>query len=181
VTLRLIGKRVVLRDFAMGDVDDVAAIVGDPRVTATLSFEPRSRDQAEAMIAGVLKRIHDEPRTEYYLAVTRPDVDAVVGFCRLEVRAHQAAKLGVAIHADHWHQGLASDACRTALDFGFGPALALHRITAAIGPDNSASLRLVAHLGFTFEGRLREHVFTHDAWRDSLLYSVLVHEWKFRR
>jgi RimJ/RimL family protein N-acetyltransferase len=29
----------------------------------------------------------------------------------------------------------------------------------------------------TYEGRLRDHVHTNGAWRDSLLYSVLAHEW----
>jgi hypothetical protein len=32
-------------------------------------------------------------------------------------------------------------------------------------------------LGFTYEGRLRDHVFTNRVWRDSLLHSILDHEW----
>jgi ribosomal-protein-alanine N-acetyltransferase len=28
------------------------------------------------------------------------------------------------------------------------------------------------------EGRLRDHVFTNGAWRDSILYSLLAHEWE---
>jgi ribosomal-protein-alanine N-acetyltransferase len=78
--------------------------------------------------------------------------------------------------ADHWGRGYATDAVRTMLDFGFG-MLDLHRVTAAIGPDNAASLALAQKLGFTFEGRLRDHVFTNGAWRDSLLYSILSREW----
>jgi RimJ/RimL family protein N-acetyltransferase len=62
-------------------------------------------------------------------------------------------------------------------EFGF-TQLDLHRIQAACGPDNRASQRLLARLGFTPEGRMRDHVFTNGAWRDSLLYSVLVHGWQ---
>jgi ribosomal-protein-alanine N-acetyltransferase len=62
------------------------------------------------------------------------------------------------------------------LDFAFGP-LGLHRVSAAIGPDNSASIAVVKRLGFAHEGRLRDHVFTNGAWRDSELYSVLAPEW----
>jgi RimJ/RimL family protein N-acetyltransferase len=29
----------------------------------------------------------------------------------------------------------------------------------------------------TYEGRIRDHVYTNGRWRDSLLYSVLVNEW----
>ena len=28
------------------------------------------------------------------------------------------------------------------------------------------------------EGRIRDHVFTNNSWRDSELYSVLVNEWR---
>ena len=36
---------------------------------------------------------------------------------------------------------------------------------------------MVKRLGFSYEGRIRHHVFTNDAWRDSLLYSFLTAEW----
>jgi ribosomal-protein-alanine N-acetyltransferase len=62
------------------------------------------------------------------------------------------------------------------ITFGFA-TLGLHRITAAVGPDNAPSITVVKKLGFTREGRLRDHVFTNGAWRDSELYSILVHEW----
>jgi [ribosomal protein S5]-alanine N-acetyltransferase len=51
--------------------------------------------------------------------------------------------------------------------------LDLHRVTAAIGPDNVGSLALIERVHFTYEGRLRDHVHTNGAWRDSLLYSIL--------
>jgi RimJ/RimL family protein N-acetyltransferase len=54
--------------------------------------------------------------------------------------------------------------------------LELHRVTAAIGPDNDASLAVVRKIGFLAEGQLRDHVFTNGTWRDSLLYSILSDE-----
>ena len=33
----------------------------------------------------------------------------------------------------------------------------------------------------TYEGRIRDHVFTNGAWRDSLLYSLLAGEWAPRQ
>jgi ribosomal-protein-alanine N-acetyltransferase len=54
--------------------------------------------------------------------------------------------------------------------------LELHRITAAIGPDNAPSIAVVKKLGFTREGRLRDHVLTNGAWRDSEFYSILMHD-----
>lgn len=177
VSLR--GKRVVLREFTVDDVDQVLALVGDDRVTAWLSFDSRSRAEADAMVAGTVQRARAEPRSEYYLAVALPADDELVGFARLGLDGVNAAKLGYAVHADKWGQGYATEAVRAMLDFGFGQ-LGLQRISAAIGPDNAASIAVVQRLGLQYEGCIRHHVHTNGAWRDSLLYSVLVEEWGAR-
>jgi RimJ/RimL family protein N-acetyltransferase len=62
------------------------------------------------------------------------------------------------------------------IDFGF-QELKLHRISAAMGPDNATSVAIVRRLGMTYEGRIRDHVYTNGQWRDSLLYSILADEW----
>ena len=46
-----------------------------------------------------------------------------------------------------------------------------------MGPGNTASIAIVRRLGMTYEGRIRDHVYTNGQWRDSLLYSVLADEW----
>ena len=175
--LRLSGQRVVLREFTLDDVDDALKIIGDDRVTRFLSFDSRSRDEAQAMIEGAVRRAQESPRTEFYLGVARPDDDSVIGFARLAFAGVKAGKLGYAIAADEWGQGYATDAARTLTDFAFH-VLQLHRVSAAIGPENTASITLVDRLGFTREGVLRDHVFTNGSWRDSVLYSVLEHEWQ---
>ena len=90
-------------------------------------------------------------------------------------RSVQAAHLGYAIAADHWGHGHATDAARTLVKFAF-EQLELHRVSAAIGPENLASVAVVKRLGFSYEGRIRHHVFTNNEWRDSLLYSILTTE-----
>ena len=97
------------------------------------------------MIDGTIKRAQLVPRTEYYLAVTLPD-DQFIGFARLGLNGVKAAKLGYAIAADHWGHGYATDATRAIVEFGFA-TLGLHRISAAIGPDNAASIAVAERLG----------------------------------
>lgn len=174
--VQLTGSRVILREFYADDLDRVMTVVGDDRVTEKLSFDTRSREQAAEMLNGILDRAKQDPRTEYYLAAATAD-DGLIGFVRLELNGVQAAKLGGAGAADYWGRGYAFDAARTMMDFGFRE-LKLHRISAAMGPDNAASIALVRRLGMAYEGRIRDHVYTNGQWRDSLLYSVLAHEWK---
>lgn len=128
-----------------------------------------------AMVDGIVRRQAQEPRSEYYLAICTQQTE-LVGFCRLGLSGVQAGKLGYAIRADQWGHGYATEAVRIMLDFGFHQ-LELHRISAAIGPNNAASIAVAHHLGFRHEGCLRDHVHTNGAWRDSLLYSLLAHEW----
>jgi ribosomal-protein-alanine N-acetyltransferase len=177
--IRLTGQKIVLREFRPDDVGAVHAVVGDDRVTSWLSFESRDRTQAETMVYGAIKRARDPRRAEYYLAVAPHSTEQLVGFVRLALDGIAAGKLGYAIGADHWGNGYASEATSLLVTFGF-ETLQLHRISAAIGPENNASIAVAARLGMSYEGRIRHHVRTNGEWRDSLLYSVLVDEWRRR-
>ncbi|MEU8240171.1 GNAT family protein [Actinoplanes missouriensis] len=170
----LTGRVVTLREFREDDAASSLAVIGDDRVTQWLSFDSRGPAEADAMVRGAVARAKRDPRDEYYLAI---EVErGFAGFVRLGFSGVEAAKLGYAVRADQWGKGLATDAARTLVQFGFA-ALGLHRISAAIGPDNFASIAVAKGLGMTYEGRIRDHVFTNAQWRDSLLYSVLETEW----
>jgi ribosomal-protein-alanine N-acetyltransferase len=171
----LTGDGVRLREFQPDDLDGYLAIVGDDRVTNWLSFDSRDRAAAEKALAATIERSQLPERPDYLLAVTRLDDDRMIGFARLGPTGVQAAHLGYAIAADLWGHGYATEAAQVMLKFAFGP-LELHRVSAAIGPENLASVAVVKRLGFSYEGRIRHHVFTNGDWRDSLLYSLLATE-----
>jgi RimJ/RimL family protein N-acetyltransferase len=175
----LSGELTTLREFRTTDLDDYLAIAGDDRVTTWMAFDSYDRAKAEQNLAGIVKRSGQEDRPDYMLAVTRPDDDHVIGFARIAPSGAWGAKLGYAIGADHWGHGSATDASRVLLRFAFS-TLGRHRVTAAIGPENEASIAVVKRLGFTYEGHLRDHVFTNGDWRDSLLYSLLEGEYSSR-
>ena len=176
----LSGALTTLREFRTTDLEDYLAIAGDDRVTTWMAFDSYDRAKAEQNLAGIVQRSRQEDRPDYMLAVTRPDDDHVIGFARIAPSGAWGAKLGYAIGADHWGHGYATDASRVLLRFAFS-TLGRHRVTAAIGPENEASIRVVKRLGFTYEGHLRDHVFTNGDWRDSLLYSLLADEYSPRR
>ena len=176
--LTILGERIALRDFRPEDLGASMEIVGDPRVTDYLSFDAKTLPEQADLLLAQIGRAQATPRTEYYLAIECIHDLAVIGFARLGLGAHRSAKLGYAIRWDGWNHGFATEAARMLIGFGFA-SLGLHRITAACGPENAASSRVLAKLGFTREGRLRDHVFTNGAWRDSLLYSLLTSEYQF--
>lgn len=62
-------------------------------------------------------------------------------------------------------------------ELGEPPPLNLHRIWGARSPLNAASARTMTAAGMTEEGVIREHIQKAGKWRDSVVHSVLDHEW----
>jgi ribosomal-protein-alanine N-acetyltransferase len=170
------GTHINLREFRADDLEDSMRVVGDPEVTHSLSFDVRSVDDQTSRLADDIARAARDPRPDYYLAIANAN-DRLIGFVRIGLGRDRSGELGYALRRVDWGKGYATEASTLILNFGFRQ-LGLHRVQAACGPENHASQRLLARLGFMPEGRLREHVFTNGAWRDSLLYSILAPEWE---
>ena len=58
--------------------------------------------------------------------------------------------------------------------------LNVHRVEARIEPENLSSRRLVAKLGFTDEGILRDWLCVAKEFRSVVMYSLLRPEWMTR-
>jgi ribosomal-protein-alanine N-acetyltransferase len=170
--VRIEGERVVLREFEERDLDTSMAVVGDPDVTVSLSFDSRTREEQAERLAADIERAKIEPRPDYYLAIADRRTDELIGFIRVGLGGHRSGELGYALRKDRWRQGYTYEAAQLMLAFGFED-LGLHRIQAACGPDNVASQAMLRRLGFDYERRMRDHVFTNGAWRDSLLFASL--------
>jgi ribosomal-protein-alanine N-acetyltransferase len=67
--------------------------------------------------------------------------------------------------------GVATGAVALAVDHAFG-SVGLHRIEATVRPENAASLRVLAKLGFRDEGLLQRYLEVDGAWRDHRLLAV---------
>lgn len=170
--VRIEGERIVLREFEERDLDASMAVVGDPDVTAFLSFDTRTREEQAGRLAADIARARTSPRSDYYLAVADRHTDELIGVVLLAVGAHRGGELGCAVRKDRWRQGYAAEILTLMLGFGF-EHLNLHRIQGTCDPGNTGSQALMSRLGFRYEGRLRDHVFTNGAWHDSLLHAIL--------
>lgn len=171
-------QRLELRELALDDVDDVFAIYGSPEATEHLSFEPRTRTDVEQIVVRSRASATTTPRTEYALAVARRNSNDLIGFGRMAMDPHQqrAATFGFALRPDAWGVGYGIETVRLLLGLGFED-LNLHRIWGARSPLNAASARTMTAAGMTEEGVIPEHIQKPGKWRDSVVHSVLDHEW----
>ena len=174
---RLVGDRLILREFVEIDENAVHSYASDPIVTQFMDWGPNSAEDTRAFLCEVLAREKASPRTGFDLAMVDTKSQALIGSAAITVTnvEHRRGEIGYVLHRDFWSKGLATEAARMLLRFGFGE-LQLRRISATCHPNNRASSRVLEKAGLLLEGRLRSHMLVRGEWRDSLLYAVVSDE-----
>jgi RimJ/RimL family protein N-acetyltransferase len=173
---RLKTPRLLLRDFVEADWKAVHDYASDAEVVRDMIWGPNTEAQTREFIGITLEQQRRRPREQYGLAI---EFEAtLVGACRLEVQdgGKKEADLGYVLNRAYWKRGIATEAARGLLKFGFGE-LKLHRIWATCDPENAASIRVLEKIGMQREGRMREHQLIKGRWRDSLLFAILDRDW----
>jgi ribosomal-protein-alanine N-acetyltransferase len=72
-------------------------------------------------------------------------------------------------------QGVTTAAVALVVDHCFG-RVGLHRLEATVRPENVASLRVLAKLGFRKEGLFKRYLDVDGAWRDHYCFAVTVED-----
>ena len=76
----------------------------------------------------------------------------IVGFCGLKYLPElDATDVGFRFRPAFWGRGLATEACRASLEFGFS-TLGLERVLGLVLPENQASIRVLEKVGMRPEG-----------------------------
>ena len=84
--------------------------------------------------------------------------------------AFRNAYLGYAIDQAHAGRGIGTAAVRLAV--GIAWADGLHRVQAAVSPDNLASQRVLAKVGFRREGLAKRYLLLAGDWADQELWAI---------
>jgi RimJ/RimL family protein N-acetyltransferase len=177
VTLR--GPRVILRPWRLpDDLDPLFAINGDP---AAMRFFAGAMTRAESDEWGQRIAADCASRTYGFWALELPGAGlvGVVGIkpAPFEADFTPAIEIGWRIATARQRQGLAEEAARLALAYGFGPA-GLEDIIAFTPPANEPSWRLMEKLGMARRGAF-EHprLAPGGALRRHLLYGMTRSDW----
>ena len=100
--------------------------------------------------------------------------DAIIGKIDLDQVARgpfQSGTLGYMLDRRHEGQSVMRRALQDVLELTFGE-FSLHRVEAAIMPDNTRSRHLVTRLGFREIGLALRYLELDGAWRDHILYEI---------
>lgn len=88
------------------------------------------------------------------------------------VHLHRSCELGYWLRREATGRGIMTEAALACVDFAFA-RMAVHRIRCAAATDNSASLRVIARLGFRFEGIARQAELVGSRWLDHAIFARL--------
>jgi len=143
-------ERLLLREFTPDDANAFLTLCSDPVITrytggpAMATLDDARKGLLERPIADYRK--HGYGRWACVLKAT----GQVIGFTGLKFLDELGeVDLGYRFLPDYWGQGLATEASRPCIDFGFH-RLKLGRILGLVDLDNGASVRVLMKLGFAF-------------------------------
>ncbi|HPF86872.1 MAG TPA: GNAT family protein [Candidatus Limiplasma sp.] len=174
---RLETQRLTLRAFARADMDAYLLMIRDPRVQRYLGGGVNVFD-GEPHITNWLNNINGrllQTKTVLTWCAQRKADRAVIGRVDLGGFVKQSmAELSYYFAPAAWGQGFATEAVAEVTRFGLDE-LKLHRIQAAVLPQNAASIRVLQKAGYTQEGILRKYRFGRE-FHDTVLLAVVREE-----
>ncbi len=179
---QLVSPPVLLRPYALSDLDMVRQASADPLIPSITSV-PRTYTE-EAGRAFIERQQARDAEGDGYSFVIAPEADPTTGIGSIglwlqEIESGRAS-IGYWLVAGARGQGLAAAALRGVVSFAFSE-LSIPRLHLFVEPWNIASARTAEAAGFGREAMLRGWERIDGAQHDADCFALLYSEWASRR
>ena len=166
-------ERLILRPHCESDFDGIHEYATDQDVVKFMQWGPNTLDETRFFLDTCIANQKHAERLSYDFAVVNREDGSFLGTVslRLSSPSARAAELGYTYQKRAWGRGIASEAARRMVDFGFDE-LGLTRIFATCNPVNYASARVLQKCGLVLEGCMKNHMLIKGVWRDTLLFAT---------
>lgn len=169
---------VRLRVIRMRDVKTIERLLMEHRAwlrpwEATSPYGPNSFD-VKGMVRSLLRSYDDRSGIPFVIEYD----GRIVGQLNVANILHgsvSSAVIGYWISPDVAGLGIMPTSVALASDYLYG-VVGLHRVEIDIRPENAASLRVVAKLGFRYEGFKQRFIHINGAWRDHMIFALTKEE-----
>ncbi len=173
-------ERLTLRPIDTSDAEELWQVIESSRSSLEpwLPWVPYQQDlESSVRFAEASAVDWDQGRATRFGIRQQPD-DQLVGVVGLEscVAMHRSCELGYWLSHGATGKGLMTEAARLCMVFAF-KRIGVHRLRVAAATTNHPSLRVIARLGFQFEGVARHAEWCYGRWLDHAVFSVLEQEW----
>lgn len=164
----------------VGELDEVATMLADPRVCEHLYFGPNTPAETLAYFEPLVRRGQEAlaegaPPADYLFTIR--ERGRFVGQCAAMPVAFGGGNfvIGYQLIADAWGRRIGTRTAEFLLWFALDE-LGARRLSADCLAGNEASTRILEGRGFVREGLLRRHFLVRGAARDQLLFGLLAGE-----
>lgn len=173
-------ERLIIRRFRIEDAQDVYECCNDYEVVkTTLGLPwPYTLEMAKGWIEKHPEREKLGQSYEFAICL-KENPDKAIG-CISLMDIHPVAKraeMGYWVNRKFWKQGIATEAAKFMLKFGF-EELGLHSVIARYFDINPASGRVMEKCGMTYVGKIRDHEFRFDRFYNVGYYEMLENDSK---
>jgi RimJ/RimL family protein N-acetyltransferase len=166
-----------LRPVRVDDAPRIQEGTAEPDTEHWLGHKPAPYTMDDARAYVERRREHEATGQAMTWAIADGDDDRILGTVLwFNWVPEVECELGYWLHPDARGRGLATAACRLALDHVFD-SLGVGRVTAFAAAENTASRAVIERLGFRLYGIERSGAQVRDGWVDMALYDVTASEW----
>jgi RimJ/RimL family protein N-acetyltransferase len=148
-------KRLILRHLIMDDLSDLFSLYSDPEIR---QYFPEGVLTLEETKEELEWHMNGHPRyPELGLwATIHKETGKFIGRCGLlpwEIDGRLEVEIAYLLDKSFWHQGLATEAAKGILKYGF-EHLSLSRLICLIDPENRASQKVAGRIGMKLERKV---------------------------
>jgi len=174
------GQRIRLRAIEQQDLDEILTSDEESdteleRYEDAIGF-PLSREAQRESLQKLAKEVG---KKDFLFCIIEDRQGQTVGWINSFdcVRRNGTFKYAIAIKQAFWRKGYGREAVTIFLRYFFRE-LRYQKCTALVYSFNERSIRFHEALGFRFEGRLRNMVYTNGEYYDELYFGVTAAEWQ---
>jgi RimJ/RimL family protein N-acetyltransferase len=176
-------ERLLLRQFEDRDVQDIVeySLAADFWLARNLSWDP-TEENVRAYYEPMRDVLPESYPAWLDLVIELKAERKVIGSAGIGVtnKEQRQAIVGWLLACRYQGQGIATEAAKAIVSFGFGP-MGLHRIFARTGSRNTRSWRLMERIGMRREAHFRQSHKVKGEWDDEFVYAILADEWRQTR
>lgn len=148
MSFQLVTERCFLREFSIDDAKHFLALNANPEVLKYTGDVPfQDLDEATNFVQNY--NAYKKHNMGRWSVVLREE-NEWIGWCGLKYHpVENFVDLGFRFHQKHWNQGYATETAKACIKYGFKD-LGLNQLIARAHPKNTASLRVIEKLGFSY-------------------------------
>lgn len=167
----LITERLRLKPLHKQDKLDIYSYLSDERVMRYFTEGTYTLDETEKFI--------EKSEDSLFRAVERKSDGKIIGHISFEPWFQDHTyEIGWIFSQEVHNQGYGTEAAQVLMDNAFMTIPKLHRVVATCQPENTASWKVMEHLGMRREGLFLECIPIKDGWWDEYYYAILRREWE---